>query len=98
MTSEEVFAAVALELAAIQKLNLKNLIHKLETPLVFSHNDLHQNNIILLHSNDEHNNLKNDIQRICQDLSILSIENRIVLINFEYFNYNYRTFDFANHL
>ena len=49
-------------------------------PLVFSHNDLHQNNVILLLDKD------------------LNLEDRIVLIDFEYSSYNYRTFDLANHL
>lgn len=73
---------------------LENLILESNAPLVFSHNDLHQNNIILLHNNNEQNN----IQGLDEDLSILTIEDRIVLIDFEYCSYNYRTFDLANHL
>lgn len=59
---------------------LAGLFKSSKAPFVFSHNDLHQNNIILLHGTD------NDL------------DNRIVLIDFEYCGYNYRTFDIANHL
>lgn len=59
---------------------LSKLFEASKAQVVFSHNDLHQNNIILLHDSD------NDLY------------NRIVLIDFEYCSYNYRTFDIANHL
>lgn len=59
---------------------LAELFKKSTAPLVFSHNDLNQNNILLLHDKD------------------LYLEDRIVLIDFEYSSYNYRTFDIANHL
>lgn len=49
-------------------------------PLVFSHNDLHQNNIILLNNTEA------------------SLQDRVVLIDFEYCSYNYKTFDLANFL
>lgn len=61
---------------------ISNLINELDAPLVFSHNDLHQNNILLLHSAEN---------------STLD-EDRIVLIDFEYCSYNYRMFDIANYL
>lgn len=66
---------------------MENLFVKSNAPLVFSHNDLHQNNILLLQGGLENgtNNLKN-------------VDDRIVLIDFEYCSYNYRTFDIANHL
>lgn len=59
---------------------LEETFAKTQKSLVFSHNDLHQNNIVLMHDNS------------------LSLEDRIVLIDFEYSSYNYRTFDIANHL
>lgn len=61
---------------------LSSLLQKSKEPLVFSHNDLHQNNIILLENLDNR----------------LSLDERIVLIDFEYCSYNHRTFDIANHL
>lgn len=61
---------------------LDGLFQKSKSPLVFSHNDLHQNNIILL--TDQSNDA--------------NLQNRVVLIDFEYCSYNYRLFDLANHL
>lgn len=61
---------------------LSKLFRNSKAPLVFSHNDLHQNNILLLTKLDKD-----------QDL-----DDRIVLIDFEYCSYNYRSFDNANHL
>jgi len=62
---------------------LSRLFVESKSPLVFSHNDLHQNNILLLH---------HSLDTKCD------LNNRIVLIDFEYCSYNYRTFDLANHL
>lgn len=61
---------------------LEKLFQETKAPLVFSHNDLHQNNILLL------DKLENN-----RDLT-----DRVVLIDFEYCSYNYRPFDLANHL
>lgn len=60
--------------------HLEELLSKSQMPLVFSHNDLHQNNIILLHDTK------------------MSLDERVVLIDFEYCSYNYLAFDLANHL
>lgn len=57
------------------------LFENSRAPLVFSHNDLHQNNILLKESDKDQN-----------------LYDRIVLIDFEYCSYNYRSFDIANHL
>lgn len=61
---------------------LSALLQASRAPLVFSHNDLHQNNVIMLHKSEKDETL----------------DDRIVLIDFEYCSYNYRTFDIANHL
>lgn len=61
---------------------LDALFSNSDAPLVFSHNDLHQNNILLLHDPNRQ----------------ASLDDPIVLIDFEYSSYNYRTFDIANHL
>ena len=60
--------------------HLAKLIESSNPRLVFSHNDLHQNNILMLHDQNK------------------DLDDRIVIIDFEYFSYNYRTFDLANHL
>lgn len=78
--------AIALEMLAIDfQPEIDFLTHLFATsdaPLVFSHNDLHQNNILLLHGSDKKR----------------GYEDHIVLIDFEYCSYNYRIFDAANHL
>lgn len=62
---------------------LERIFRESKQPLVFSHNDLHQNNIILLDQQDDANE---------------NLQDRVVLIDFEYCSYNYRPFDLANHL
>lgn len=57
------------------------LIEKTHSPTVFSHNDLHQGNILLA---------KYSKRRPTS-------EERIVFIDFEYCSYNYRAYDIANH-
>jgi choline/ethanolamine kinase len=59
---------------------LDKLLKNSKLPLVFSHNDLHQNNIILLHDTK------------------LGLDERVVLVDFEYCSYNFLAFDLANHL
>lgn len=82
----ETTRGIALELTNIdfeQEIEYMNkLIQSSNAPLVFSHNDLHQNNILLLQRSDKDQ----------------SLDDRIVLIDFEYCSYNYRTFDVANYL
>lgn len=58
-----------------------DLLDRTESPFVFSHNDLHQGNILLAEYSKRRPNLKE----------------RIVFIDFEYCGYNYRAFDIANH-
>lgn len=131
---------------------LSKLFKKSTAPLVFSHNDLHHNNIIVLddsfdinqrirslsqlsnnynnnnNDNSNYNNInqnKSSINKNIKDdnetdmngkvdpnfghenyesghhydkTDIMSLSKRIVLIDFEYCSYNYRTFDVANHL
>lgn len=57
------------------------VIEKTHSPIVFSHNDLHQGNILLA---------KYSKRRPTS-------EERIVFIDFEYCSYNYRAYDIANH-
>lgn len=64
---------------------LDSLFNESKSPMVFSHNDLHQNNIILLTKTEEEAGDDN-------------LQDRVVLIDFEYCSYNYRPFDLANHL
>lgn len=70
------------------KINFKeeiNFLHQVfqnsKSPKVFSHNDLHQGNILYA----EHSNRRP------------TLEERIVFIDFEYCSYNYRAYDIANH-
>ncbi|XP_056630180.1 choline/ethanolamine kinase [Diorhabda sublineata] len=74
----------------LEKTNLKSecdwLKTKLEaedSPVVFCHNDFQEGNILLPIESDKQNN--NDD------------EPRLVIIDFEYCSYNYRSFDIANH-
>lgn len=60
---------------------LNDLLARSNSPLVFSHNDLHQGNILLTEA--------------CKNRS--SLAERIVFIDFEFCSYNYRAFDIANH-
>lgn len=69
---------------------MTKLLNQLKGPVVFSHNDLHQNNIILLH--------KANVLDSQTEAKGASFDDRIVLIDFEYSSYNYRTFDLGNHL
>lgn len=52
-----------------------------DSPIVFSHNDLHQGNILLAKPTKRRSKL----------------EKRVILIDFEYCSYNYRAYDIANH-
>ena len=62
---------------------LQRFLGTIKSPVVFSHNDLQQGNILL--PNDS--KLRNG-----KDL-----DERVILIDFEYCAYNYRGFDFGNH-
>lgn len=60
---------------------LRGILDRTRSPIVFSHNDLHQGNILLARYSKRRPTL----------------EERIVLIDFEYCSYNYRAYDLANH-
>lgn len=60
---------------------LRGILDRTRSPIVFSHNDLHQGNILLAKYSKKRPTL----------------EERIVLIDFEYCSYNYRAYDIANH-
>lgn len=60
---------------------LSCLFDKTQSPIVFSHNDLHQGNILLAKYSKRRPTL----------------EERIIFIDFEYCSYNYRAYDIANH-
>lgn len=60
---------------------LRDILKNTRSPIVFSHNDLHQGNILLA----------------SQSKSRPTLEERVVFIDFEYSSYNNRAFDIANH-
>lgn len=60
---------------------VQKLLDKSSAPTVFSHNDLHQGNILLAK----------------QSKGRTTLNERIFLIDFEYCSYNYRSYDIANH-
>lgn len=60
---------------------IQDIINNCDSPIVFSHNDLQQGNILL----PDHSKKRP------------TLEDRIVFIDFEYCSYNYRGFDIANH-
>lgn len=86
---------------------MKQILDKLKGKLVFSHNDLHQNNILMLHetgvvSGERPNGMKPtkvNKRYVNESNSEASQhDDPIVLIDFEFCSYNYRAFDMANHL
>ena len=60
----------------------RKAIDRVNSPLVFCHNDLQCGNILLREDAD----------------SLESIDDAIVIIDYEFCSYNYRAFDIANHL
>lgn len=60
---------------------IRKIFQHSKSPKVFSHNDLHQGNILFAESSKRRSTL----------------EERIVFIDFEYCSYNYRGYDIANH-
>lgn len=60
---------------------LNGILKRTQSPIVFSHNDLHQGNILFAKNSKKRPNL----------------EDRVVFIDFEYCSYNYRAYDIANH-
>jgi PREDICTED: similar to CHKB protein len=69
---------------------LQSFLSKIVSPVVFSHNDLQEGNILLP-------NRSPLAQRSANAKCSKGLEDKIVLIDFEYCSYNYRGFDFANH-
>lgn len=59
-----------------------DILDQIKSPVVFSHNDLHHANILLAKTSKKRPTLNE----------------RVILIDFEYSSYNYRSFDLANHL
>uniref|UniRef100_A0A0M3HN56 Choline/ethanolamine kinase n=1 Tax=Ascaris lumbricoides TaxID=6252 RepID=A0A0M3HN56_ASCLU len=68
---------------------LRACLENSDSPLVFCHNDLQEGNILL------HNKYTIDSEG---NLDVQEGEEPLVLIDFEYANYNYRGFDFSNHI
>ena len=69
----------------------RKFIASVNSPIVFSHNDLQGGNILakkLPENKDEHGGTNIDISEI---------ERRLVVIDFEFCSYNFRAFDVANH-
>lgn len=63
---------------------LKKRLESEGCPVVFCHNDLQEGNILMKLDQEQENGNKNS-------------EPKIVIIDFEYCSYNYRSFDIANH-
>ena len=63
----------------------------MNSPVVFSHNDLQGGNILCRHisQKDEENETKSNNSR--------AWEERLTVIDFEFCSYNFRAFDIANH-
>ncbi|KAG9511048.1 Choline/ethanolamine kinase [Fragariocoptes setiger] len=85
-TSSKATKRVAIELLTMFNYRkeiewLQNIVDMSDSPIVFSHNDLQQGNILI----PEHSRKRP------------TLEDRIVFIDFEYCSYNYRGFDIANH-
>lgn len=100
---------------------LKDFLTEVRSPVVFSHNDLQEGNILLpdgninnrLNNNNGTKHLKEcdqnsrlakpNNEKPLNDLSkseatkLRELDERIVLIDFEYCSYNFRAFDLSNH-
>lgn len=61
---------------------LKERIEQEDCPVVFCHNDMQEGNILMSLDQDKENNSKSS---------------ELIIIDFEYCSYNYRSFDIANH-
>lgn len=66
---------------------LKQCVTDLDCPVVFCHNDMQEGNILMCL--DENENIGGDMKD--------DDDAKLVLIDFEYCSYNYRSFDLANH-
>ncbi|XP_067000820.2 choline/ethanolamine kinase [Anabrus simplex] len=78
---------------------LKNFLIAVKSPVVFCHNDLQEGNILLRNDigifNEEHEQLVNIAS---SNGNPKPGKKELVVIDFEYCSYNYRGFDFANHM
>lgn len=70
---------------------LATILAQCESPIVFSHNDLQEGNI-LIPSDKNITKLLNSNQ-----MNVQQFEDHIVFIDFEFCSYNYRGFDLGNH-
>lgn len=86
---------------------MRGILENCTGQLVFSHNDLHQNNILIMSdsgdkrtANDQwSHDITNDEKIYNSNYINEEVSNdKIVLIDFEFCSYNYRAFDLANHL
>nr|CAD7455200.1 unnamed protein product [Timema tahoe] len=84
----------------IQELHwLKKFLKSVNSPVVFCHNDLQEGNILL--RNSPPNSLgtrMNGTPTKKRSVQMTPKHQRLVVIDFEYCSYNYRGFDFANHM
>ena len=74
-------------------MNFRKFLPTVNSPIVFSHNDLQGGNILCKESGEDgaHGNGGNSSDTSAE------WENRLVVIDFEFCSYNYRAFDIANH-
>lgn len=70
-----------------------DLLNTVESPIVFSHNDLQEGNILI--PSDENITLASATQ--FSKNMVKQFENHIVFIDFEFCSYNQRGFDLGNH-
>lgn len=71
------------------------MLAEVESPIVFSHNDLQEGNI-LLPSDDANISLGTSAKHFSRNM-VKQFENHIVFIDFEFCSYNHRGFDIGNH-
>lgn len=78
---------------------LKKFLSRVHSPIVFCHNDVQGGNILL--KRDDEGNAAEDKKSKRRDRATSSTkcdEDRVMLIDFEFADYNFRGFDLANHL
>ncbi|XP_074593944.1 choline/ethanolamine kinase-like isoform X2 [Brevipalpus obovatus] len=72
---------------------LQKFLLRCKSPVVFSHNDLHEGNILIPDSKSPNmNGRMRKLSSTCR-----SGKEQIIFIDFEFCSYNYRGYDFANH-
>nr|CAD7589748.1 unnamed protein product [Timema genevievae] len=84
----------------IQELHwLKKFLKSVNSPVVFCHNDLQEGNILLRNSPPNSPKTRmNGTPTKKRSVQMTPKHQRLVVIDFEYCSYNYRGFDFANHM